>query len=101
MIQADWGHSSRVSVRVRLNGLCVCLQLPHSLSHQWTDGGRIRVVPLPGPIATSPDPAPSIDGSKLALNPRVHSVVPKACQLAETKPFVQPLNPTDGEMDRK
>ncbi|KAM7411332.1 hypothetical protein PAMA_021360 [Pampus argenteus] len=47
----------------------------------------------------SPDPAPSIDDSKLAVNPSVHSAVPKACQLAETKPFVQPLNPTDGEMD--
>ena len=49
----------------------------------------------------SPDPALSIDGSKLAMNPSVLSAVPEACQLAETKPFVGPLNPTDGEMDSK
>lgn len=48
-----------------------------------------------------PDPALPIHGSKLAMNPSVHSAVPKACQLAETKPFVGPLNPADGEMDSK
>jgi len=49
----------------------------------------------------SSDPALSIDGSKLALNHSVHYAVPKACQLAETKPFVWALNPTDGEMNSK
>lgn len=49
----------------------------------------------------SPDPALSIDGSKLAMNPSMHSAAPKACQFAETKPFVGSLNPTDGEMDSK
>lgn len=49
----------------------------------------------------NPDPALSIDGTKLAVNPSMHCAVPKACQLAETKPFVGLLNPTDGEVDSK
>lgn len=49
----------------------------------------------------NPDPALSIDGTKLAVNPSMHCAVPKACQLAETKPFVRLLNPTDGEVDSK
>lgn len=63
--------------------------------------GWLTVLPLPGAAVAGPDPALSIDGSKLALNPRVHSAVPKACQLAETKPFVWLLNPADGEMNSK
>lgn len=49
----------------------------------------------------NPDPTLSIDGTKLALNPSMHRAVPRACQLAETKPFVGLLNPTDGEVDSK
>lgn len=63
--------------------------------------GRLPVVPVPDAAVASLDPVLSIDGSELAVNPRVHSTVPEACQLAETKPFVGPLNPTDGEMDSK
>lgn len=79
---------------------CVCAS-GSSQSHQRTDEERLTVVHLPGTAMAGPDPALSIDGSKLAMNPSVHSAIPKACQLGETKPFVGPLNPTDGEMDSK
>lgn len=49
----------------------------------------------------NPAPTLSINGTKLAMNPSMHCAVPKACQLAETKPFVGLLNPTDGEVDSK
>lgn len=49
----------------------------------------------------NPDPTLSIDGTKLAVKPSMHCAAPKACQLAETKPFVGLLNPTDGEVDSK
>lgn len=50
----------------------------------------------------NPAPTLSINGTKLAVNPSMHRAVPKACcQLAETKPFVGLLNPTDGEVDSK
>lgn len=70
-------------------------------SHLRTIREQLTVVPLPGTSIASPDPTLSIDGSKLAMNPIMHSAVPKACQLAETKPFVGLLNPTDGEVDSK
>lgn len=84
--------------------MSVCVrssQAGSSQSHQSTVEERLTVVPLPDATVASPDLALSIDGSKLAMNPSVHSAVPKACQLAETKPFVGPLNPADGEMDSK
>lgn len=49
----------------------------------------------------NPDPSLSEDGTKLAVNPTMHCAVPKARQLAETKPFVGLLNPTDGQVDSK
>lgn len=42
-----------------------------------------------------------VDDSNLAMNVRVRGAVPKMCQLAETKPFVGPLSPTDGDRDSK
>lgn len=50
----------------------------------------------------NPAPTLSINGTKLAMNPSMRGAVPEAsCQLAETKPFVGLLNPTDGEVDSK
>lgn len=87
-----------LDVSCKKNAVCVCV--PDRLQPVSSED-RQGLVPLPGATTASPDPTLSIDGSKLALNPSVHSAVPKACQLAETKPFVGPLNPTDGEMDSK
>lgn len=57
----------------------------------------LTAVLMPDAAMDDPDPTLSIDGGKLALNPSMHAAVPKACQLAETKPFVG----ADGEMDSK
>lgn len=76
-------------------------QTDPSPSHLRIIREQLTVVPLPGTSIASPDPTLAIDGSKLAMNPSMHSAVPTACQLAETKPFVGLLNPTDGEVDSK
>lgn len=82
--------------------VCVrCTKTGSGQSHLRDVREWLTAVLMPDAAMDDPDPTLSIDGSKLALNPSVHSAVPKACQLAETKPFVGALNPTDGEMDSK
>lgn len=89
-----------LAVRGRLH-VCVSVSRRQAPASPTRTVGDRLTVPLPGATVARPDPAPSIDGSKFAMNPSVLSAVPKACQLAETKPFVGRLNPTDGEMDSK
>lgn len=86
-----------VSSRKILSLVCVSPQSVPLKDHQGTanSGSSARC------NVANPDPTLSFDGTQLAVNPSVHRAVPKACQLAETKPFVGLLNPTDGEVDSK